>query len=221
MRLKWMNLTVIVLAVGCAAPEAVPILGQCGPIPEIYQPDMQPCGCTNLGWLAPACAPATLITGPNQGEDHILLPTAITYTENPPMSGNHRGDWAKFGEYEFLPPQRWLHNLEHGAIAFLYNPCAPGPMVEQLREFARHWDPGDGSRFRWVLTPYQNLPTPIAIVAWRWRAEMSCFDATTAHLFVKAHYLQAPENVGAQGSYELLWLGDGATATADAGADAR
>jgi len=162
-----------------------------------------------------------VVTGPDQGQGHIALPTAITYTESPPMSGNHRGDWAKFGEYEFLPPQRWLHNLEHGAIAFLYNPCAPAAMVDQLREFAQHWSPGDGSKFLWVMTPYPNLPTPIAVVAWQWRVEMSCFDATTAHLFVKAHYLQAPEKVAAPGGYELLWLGDGATATVDKGADAR
>ena len=27
---------------------------------------------------------------------------------------------AKYGEYDFLPPQRWMHNNEHGAAVFLY-----------------------------------------------------------------------------------------------------
>jgi len=27
-------------------------------------------------------------------------------------SGSHRPAWARYGEYKFLPKQRWLHNLE-------------------------------------------------------------------------------------------------------------
>jgi len=27
-------------------------------------------------------------------------------------SGDHRPVWPKFGEYIFVPPQRWLHNIE-------------------------------------------------------------------------------------------------------------
>merc|ERR1719507_243394 len=41
-----------------------------------------------------------------------------------PMStGRHRERWPKWGEFEFLPEQRWLHGAEHGALVFLYNPC--------------------------------------------------------------------------------------------------
>lgn len=32
-------------------------------------------------------------------------------------SGSHRPAWAKYGEYKFLPKQRWLHNLEVSLLA--------------------------------------------------------------------------------------------------------
>ena len=38
----------------------------------------------------------------------------------PPSVGRHRERWGKWGEYDFLPPQRWMHNNEHGAAVFLY-----------------------------------------------------------------------------------------------------
>lgn len=39
-------------------------------------------------------------------------------------SGTHRKLWPVYGEYVFVPPQRWIHSLEHGAIVLLYHPCA-------------------------------------------------------------------------------------------------
>jgi len=34
------------------------------------------------------------------------------------FSGSHRPAWARYGEYKFLPKQRWLHNLE---VYFIIN----------------------------------------------------------------------------------------------------
>jgi hypothetical protein len=36
----------------------------------------------------------------------------ITYNVSLPTFGDHRPMWPVFGEYLFLPPQRWLHNVE-------------------------------------------------------------------------------------------------------------
>lgn len=48
------------------------------------------------------------------------------------FSGPHRPLWAAFGEYEFLPLQRWIHNLEHGGIVALYHPCANSDQVYDI-----------------------------------------------------------------------------------------
>ena len=37
-------------------------------------------------------------------------------------------DWCRY-----VPPQRWLHNIEHGAVVALYHPCTNPDTVEQLR----------------------------------------------------------------------------------------
>ena len=67
-----------------------------------------------------------------------------------------------------LPPQRWLHNLEHGGIAFLYHPCAEESVIDSLRNIACSMADDETGAFRWVLTPYPNLPSKISIVAWEW-----------------------------------------------------
>lgn len=36
----------------------------------------------------------------------------ITYNETVPTYGDHRPLWPIYGEYRFLPVQRWLHSLE-------------------------------------------------------------------------------------------------------------
>ena len=60
---------------------------------------------------------------------HRCMKTYIRYTERIPMIGPHRPLWAKYGEYLYLPPQRWLHNIEHGAIVLLYHPCSDAEQV--------------------------------------------------------------------------------------------
>ena len=45
------------------------------------------------------------------------------FPEDIPSNGPHKAMWAAFGEYNYLPPTRYLHNLEHGALIFLYHPC--------------------------------------------------------------------------------------------------
>lgn len=60
---------------------------------------------------------------------HRCMKTYIRYIERIPMIGPHRPLWAKYGEYLYLPPQRWLHNIEHGAIVLLYHPCSDTEQV--------------------------------------------------------------------------------------------
>lgn len=55
---------------------------------------------------------------------HRCMKIRIQYLERIPLIGPHRPLWPKYGEYKYLPPQRWLHSIEHGAIVLLYHPCA-------------------------------------------------------------------------------------------------
>lgn len=73
------------------------------------------------------------------------------------FSGSHRPLWAVYGEYQFLPRQRWIHNLEHGAVVMLYHPCANKNQVQLLKKIVKM------CLYRHIITPY-NLLTPERVI---------------------------------------------------------
>ena len=38
----------------------------------------------------------------------------------------------------FVPRERWLHNIEHGAVVMLYDPCVIHSELEKLKEIVRN-----------------------------------------------------------------------------------
>jgi len=150
---------------------------------------------------------AQIINEPSNGAGHYSNPIGLCYDESPPSSGPHRPMWGKWGEYEFMPPQRYIHNLEHGGIALLYHPCVEESVIDALRTLVCSIPEDDGGPFRWVLTPYVDLPTNIAVVAWEWTYLNDCFDAESINEFIDEHYRNAPEDFYYNGSYDTLYVG--------------
>lgn len=75
----------------------------------------------------------TIVVLPNRYVPiHRCMAVRVKYIERIPTIGPHRPLWARYGEYEYLPPQRWLHNIEHGAIVVLYHPCADQDEVKGI-----------------------------------------------------------------------------------------
>jgi hypothetical protein len=138
---------------------------------------------------------------------HIDGPEALSYDVDPPASGDHRPMWACWGEYEYLPPTRWLHNLEHGGITFLYHPCADESVIAELRAAARSVGADDAGPFRWIMTPYAGLPTAIAVVAWRWVYSANCVRPGEIGEFIRQHYRDGPEDVVSSGTFSEGYLG--------------
>ena len=58
------------------------------------------------------------------------------YPNGIPVSGHHTPKWPKYGEYYWVPPLRYVHALEHGAIVFMYHPCTDEQQVRRLRKIA-------------------------------------------------------------------------------------
>lgn len=172
--------------------------------PESYN-DMQDYSCNGAAY--PENCEAVVINEPSDGAGHYNYPVGLCYDENPPSSGPHRPMWGRWGAYEYMPPQRYIHNLEHGGIAFLYNPCASQDIIDSLRLLACSRADDDGGPFRWVLTPYVGLPTNIAIVAWEWTYTNNCFEESSISEFIDEHYRNAPEDFYYNGSYDTLYLG--------------
>lgn len=125
---------------------------------------------------------------------------SIIYDERIPVLGYHRPLWPVYGEYDYLPTQRWLHSLEHGSILLLYHPCVNQNDLEKLRALLK------GCLFRHIITPYAKLTNdrPLALVAWSTSLELSCFDKEIALDFIKKYAKRGPENVAKQGQYNKM-----------------
>ncbi|XP_066245223.1 uncharacterized protein [Euwallacea similis] len=131
---------------------------------------------------------------------HRCMNESIEYDEIIPTFGTHRPLWAVYGEYNFLPKQRWLHNLEHGAVVMLYHPCANLNEITLLRKIVKR------CLYRHVITPYNLLtPTrPLALATWGHRFEMSKVDQEDVAAFIKQHALKGPEQTHRNGQYDSM-----------------
>nr|XP_050849830.1 uncharacterized protein LOC127063748 isoform X3 [Vespula vulgaris] len=82
---------------------------------------------------------------------HKCMNEKIEYDSDIPIYGTHRALWPVYGEYKFLPKQRWLHSMEHGAVVMLYHPCANPLEVKRLKSLIK------GCLRRHIITPYNLL----------------------------------------------------------------
>jgi Protein of unknown function (DUF3105) len=143
-----------------------------------------------------------LASVPNEGATHVPEGSALTFLSNPPASGSHYPVWAQFGAYQVSVPRGyWVHNLEHGAVVFLYGPSASELEIAELRRaFDAVVDPSCGEPRR-VLTPDPELPTKVAIVSWDWTLTGDCINSEQAAEFVALHISHGTEQVCSTGSY--------------------
>jgi hypothetical protein len=84
--------------------------------------------------------------------NHLCLDKNITYKEKIPLGGPHRPVWVTYGDYLYMPPQRWIHAVEHGAAIFLFNPCNRQDQIDYLKNLVK------GCLRRHIITPYRKVP---------------------------------------------------------------
>ena len=126
---------------------------------------------------------------------------AVEWASNPPASGPHYAQWARWDRhYPQLDRRYWLHNVEHGAIALLYN-CPGGcpDVIESLLDVVRA-QPVDplctgAVRNRMLVAADPLLPADVqvAAVAWDITYTAGCYDPYIK-TFAREHYNHAPED---------------------------
>jgi len=119
---------------------------------------------------------------------------AVEHTEGdpvyPPAAGPHYRCWWDWGVWEEeVPVERWVHNMEHGGVVFLYN-CPEGC----ADEVAALVD-AVGSRDRVVVSPYANMQWRFAAVAWEHRTLTQCLDVDHMVRFYTDRVGKGPEDV--------------------------
>nr|CAB3262981.1 uncharacterized protein LOC100186103 [Phallusia mammillata] len=137
---------------------------------------------------------------PLQGGSHVCIDNVIDslYPKDViPNSGPHRTVWAVYGEHKYVPPGRFVHNLEHGGVVFLYHPCAPVHLIETLRNVAKT------CTWKHVFAAYRNLTQefPLAVLMYGCVYKMNRINSTDISNWVRARAKKSPEDDNRQGGY--------------------
>lgn len=135
------------------------------------------------------------------------LDEKIHYSESLPTYGPYRPLAPKYGVYNYLPPQRWLHSLANGAIVLLYHPCAFPGQVDQLKAILER------CLYRHIITSSQLLSPqyPMALLSWGKSLQMSVVDATIALNFIKEnakHGLKQKQKLKSDNYYDVDLLSE-------------
>ena len=118
-----------------------------------------------------------------------------------------------------MPKERWLHNIEHGAVVMLYDPCTLESEVDKLKRIVRTCIK------KHIITPTTFLSPervrhiyfhvqffalqflyffqPMALIAWGCRLEFSVVNEEEIIQFIRAKGLNGPEgNHSKDGQYD-------------------
>ena len=162
-----------------------------------------------------ASCPVEIDEPPVTSWDHVAIPSQIEWNSNPPSSGDHYPIWAAFQEYSTpVPRGYYVHDLEHGAIVFLYNcarydaACSDIVMALQAASSAIPDDPlctslGEGVRVRVVITPDPLIHVPVAAASWGWVYKAECVDPLTLRDFALQHYGHGRETFCSNGTTQF------------------
>jgi hypothetical protein len=160
-----------------------------------------------------ASCPVEIDEPPLMAAPHVPIPSDVQWDSNPPSSGPHYPIWAAFQAYTTpVPRGYYVHDLEHGAIVFLYNcgdaGCPDVAAALQSVSDGLPDDPvctsaGQGVRVRTVITPDPLIDVPVAAAAWGWVYKAQCVDLPTLRDFARTHYGQGPEDICGNGTTQF------------------
>lgn len=135
---------------------------------------------------------------------HITPSTQLSYKFYPPTSGPHYG--APYGPVQWqtvgnLAEGQFVHNLEHGGIAILYN-CPTGTdcttLKNELQNYVQNVAPPEPkyNEVKFVMTPYSRaMQKKIALVAWHWVEFLDSYDQAEITRFYEIHVDNGPEQI--------------------------
>jgi hypothetical protein len=193
-----------------AALVAAPLVGGCGkPLPAGGQTDLSVAGDPTV------CSPLVTAVA-DEGATHIPFGTPWLYHHNPPASGFHWPWPHPWGAYdEAIPPEWWVHNLEHGGVVLLFNcggvfdlgttpdggapPDLSGPwpcpeITTPLRELLAERTPDEFGEVRMLVTSDPAAPHKVSAVAWDWLYQSDSIDLAALRCFRDMRYGRGPEH---------------------------
>jgi hypothetical protein len=136
----------------------------------------------------------------DEGRDHVAEGSPIHYVNQPPVSGPHYPSPKPWGvSTEPIVPGYYVHNLEHGGIAVLYD-CPTGcpDIVTQLNNAFTTFPRDKFGEVKLLVTPYSGLPNGANVAALAWDIQkfyQGDFSIDKLRVFYDAHVDQGPEDI--------------------------
>jgi Protein of unknown function (DUF3105) len=151
---------------------------------------------------------------PEMPHEHVAPPAKVTYAHNPPTSGCHYS--LGYGQAPIaagayppspvIPPEYWVHNLEHGYVAVLYN-CPKGcdADLRSLQTWMQGQKPDPGLAVlaksdptfkpytKIIVIPWPTMSARFAAVSWDYVDPMGSVDLTELQHFYDNHVGHSPE----------------------------
>jgi len=146
---------------------------------------------------------------PDEGRNHVDPSTTPTYNFYPPASGPHYSAqgiapvaWQTIATSSSpLVEGQYVHNLEHGGIAILYN-CPSGAdcttLKNSLENYVTNLAPVEPTynEVKMVITPYsQGMQKKVALVAWDYIEFLDSYDQNAITQFYENHVDKGPEAI--------------------------
>ena len=146
---------------------------------------------------------------PDEGRNHVDPSTTPTYNFYPPASGPHYSvsgsapvPWQTIATSSSpLLEGQYIHNLEHGGIAILYD-CPSGPdcttLRNQLENYVKNQAPREPTfnEVKIVMSPYsRGMQKKVALVAWDYIQFLDGYDQNAITRFYENHVDKGPEQV--------------------------
>jgi hypothetical protein len=145
----------------------------------------------------------------DEGRTHVDPSTTPTYNSYPPASGPHYSaqgiapvNWQTIGTSSSpLVEGQYIHNLEHGGMAILYN-CPTGTDCTTLQNALENYvtnlapvEPTFGE-VKVVLSPYsKGMQKKVALVAWDYIEFLDTYDQAAITRFYENHVDKGPEQI--------------------------
>ena len=135
---------------------------------------------------------------------HIQSPAKVQYNHNPPTSGCHYSQGQPNpapiapGVYnQVIPAEYWVHNLEHGYVAVLYN-CPTGCQddVNKLVAWKKQLPPDPGKSVPYakiIVMPWPTMDKKFAAVSWDYYIGWDSLNIDDVQAFYDNHVNRSPE----------------------------
>jgi hypothetical protein len=113
----------------------------------------------------------------------------VTYETTPPVSGRHRATPPACGIYGTqLEDGLFVHALEHGAVAALYQPTLAVEDIRRIEKIAGEYDS------HVITMPYEGMEPVVAVASWGERMDLQELDAAAVRTYIDEFRQEGPED---------------------------